>query len=264
MSGIPKPRPLRLPPRRPEAAQARPVSTGLLYLRGVLFAILFNLTLLIQGLMGLPLLLLPIRVAEPYAQSWLSLQFWLLRVICRLDFRVIGAENIPEQVVIFASKHQSAWETFVFLYLARNPAYILKKELFWLPIYGWWGMKLGMIGVDRAGHASALRRLLGDSRSALESGRHLVIFPQGTRTAAGSGKPYQPGIYAIYRDSQVPVVPVALDSGRFWPKRSLLRYPGCITLSFLPVIPPGLSRAEFMLRLEQAIETESLRLSAPG
>ena len=265
MATYPKPLPLRLPPpgREGETLPSRAgwVGTGLLYLRGVVFAVLFNLSLLVQGLVGVPLLLFPIGVVRSYALSWLWLQFWLLRVICRLEFRVLGAENIPEQVVIFASKHQSAWETFVFLYLAKNPAYILKKELFWVPFYGWWGIKMRMIGVDRGGHASALRKLLSDARMALESGRHLVIFPQGTRTPAGSGKPYQPGIYAIYRDSQVPVVPVALDSGDYWPKRSLLRYPGTITLSFLPPIAPGLGRAEFMNRLEQAIEAESLRLS---
>ena len=231
-----------------------------IWLKSLLFLVFFNLTMVVLGIVSLPFLLLPISIGRPYALSWLRMQFWALRWFCGLNFRVTGLENIPNQPVILASKHESAWDTFVFLYLAINPVYVLKKELFLVPFYGWWGRKMGMIGVDRGGHSAALRKLLSESKAALQSGRHLVIFPQGTRTMAGSGKPYQSGVYAIYRDSQVPVVPVALNSGVYWPKRSIKRYPGTIALSFLPAIPPGLSRAEFMERLEQQIESESLRL----
>ncbi|MDI9408275.1 MAG: lysophospholipid acyltransferase family protein [Candidatus Pacebacteria bacterium] len=231
-----------------------------LWLRSGLFFLAFNLTLLVQGILSLPLLPLPLAIVRPFVLSWIAMQFWFLRHICGLGFRLEGLDNIPNQPVILASKHESAWDTFVFLHLASDPAYVLKQELFHVPFYGWWGRKMGMIGVDRGGHSAALRKLLSESKSALESGRHLVIFPQGTRTMAGSGKPYQAGVYAIYRDSRVAVVPVALNSGLFWPKRSLKRFPGTITLSFLPAIPPGLGRAEFMARLEQQLEGESLRL----
>jgi 1-acyl-sn-glycerol-3-phosphate acyltransferase len=230
------------------------------FLRSTAFNACFYLWLLIGGGLGLPLLALPRRLSAPYSRLWVRVTLWLLKIIAGLSHQVRGPA--PSGPVILAPKHESAWDTFIFLILCDNPAYVLKQELFDLPFYGWFSRKLGMIGVDRAGGASALRGMLLETRAALAQGRPIVIFPQGTRTQAGSGKPYQPGIYAVYRDSGVPVVPVALNSGCFWAKKAYLKRAGAITLEYLPPIPPGLDRKSFMERLENEIETASARLEA--
>ena len=148
----------------------------------------------------------------------------------------------------------------IFPLILDHPAIILKKELHLIPFYGWYAKKYGTIGIDRSGGAAALRSMLREARSAIENGRSIVVFPEGTRTEPGEVKTYQSGIAALYNDLGVPVVPVALNSGLLWSRRSILRKPGTITLRFLPAIPPGVKRANFMERLESDIETAQAEL----
>jgi 1-acyl-sn-glycerol-3-phosphate acyltransferase len=131
----------------------------------------------------------------------------------------------------------------------------MKRELFWLPFFGWYTKKYGAIGIDRGAGGAAIRQLMKDARKSVAAGRPIIIFPEGTRTPPGKIGDYQSGIAALYGDLKIPVVPIALNSGMYWPRRKLIRRPGVITLRFLSPIPPGLPRKEFMERLESEIET---------
>lgn len=186
----------------------------------------------------------------------------LLRAICNIHIRIEGTEHIPAGPVMVAAKHQSLWDTAIVLRLFRGPAIVMKQELLRIPIYGALCRAQGMIAVDRDGGAKALKQMLKDARAAAADGRKILIFPQGTRTLPGESAPYQPGVVALYRDLKLPVVPVALNSGFFWPKRGVLRKPGTIVLRFLPAIPAGLDRDTFMTELETRIESANAALEA--
>ena len=187
---------------------------------------------------------------------------WLLRHVAGIDCVIEGRENIPAGPAMIAAKHQSLWDTAIVLREFRGPAVVMKQELLAIPIYGALCRAQGMIAVDREGGAKALKQMLTDARAAAAAGRKLVIFPQGTRTLPGAQVPYQPGIVALYRDLKIPVVPVVLNSGFFWPKHGWRRRPGRIRLRYLPAIPPGLNRDDFMRELENRIETAQAQLEA--
>jgi 1-acyl-sn-glycerol-3-phosphate acyltransferase len=207
--------------------------------------------------------LLPWRPAvELGVRVWAMGTLAMLRAICRLDHRVVGRENLSDRPVVIAAKHQSAWDTIVFLALLDRPAYVLKKELMQIPFYGWYTRRAGMISVDREAGGSALKQLMRQAEKTLGCGRSIVIFPQGTRVAPDADAPYQPGVVALYRHLNVPVVPVALNSGLFWRRRAFVRRPGTITLEFLPAIVPGLPKGEFAAVLRDRIEAASRRLIA--
>ena len=202
------------------------------------------------------------KISGAFGRAWTRGNFALLRLLCRVDHRVRGLENLPDTPCIVASKHQSAWDTMVFAILLDNPSYVLKRELLRIPFFGWAIAKGGMVPVDRAGGAKALKRMVAIARRRLAEGRPVVIFPQGTRVAPGGDRPYLPGVAALYQALGVPVVPVGLNSGLFWGRRSFVKKPGQILLEFSPPIPPGLPRREFMRRLEGEIESTSNRLIA--
>ena len=235
----------------------------MIFVRSLAFQIAFYLLAAFLAIIALPSLILPFWAISLLSQCWSRGIFFLLRVFNGLTYRIEGTENVPSQPVIFASKHQSAWDTIIFPLIIDTPAIILKKELHLIPFYGWYAKKYGTIGIDRSGGASALRAMLRDARSAIENGRSIVVFPEGTRTEPGEVKTYQSGVAALYKDLGVPVVPVALNSGLLWSRRSMLRKPGIITLRFLPAIPPGVKRADFMARLESDIETAQKELVGP-
>jgi 1-acyl-sn-glycerol-3-phosphate acyltransferase len=234
----------------------------MLVLRSLAFNVLFGVWLFGLGVPALPLLVLPRRWARVIVGLWARGVMALLRGVVGLDYAVRGCAHLPAGAVIVASKHQSAWDTIIFLVLLANPAYVLKRELFKIPLYGWFTWKLGMIGIDRAAGTAALRRLVARVRPAIAAARPVVIFPQGTRTAPGARRPYLPGIYALYAETGAPVVPVALNSGRFWGRRSFIKRPGRIVLEFLPALPPGLDRRRFMAELEARIEGATAALEA--
>lgn len=185
---------------------------------------------------------------------------WLLRHVAGITCVIEGRENVPAGPAMIAAKHQSLWDTAIVLREFHGPAVVMKQELLAIPIYGALCRAQGMISVDRAGGAKALKQMLADARAAAAAGRKLVIFPQGTRTLPGEHAPYQPGIVALYRDLKIPVVPVVLNSGFFWPKHGWRRQPGTIVLRYLPAIPPGLNRDDFMRELETRIETAQATL----
>jgi 1-acyl-sn-glycerol-3-phosphate acyltransferase len=232
-------------------------------LRSVAFNVAFWVLTAILAVVYLPLLAFRPYATIAGANSWIRGVLWLLRVIAGLDYRVVGAANRPPGAALIASKHQSAWETLAFVAILHDPVFILKKELLSVPFFGWYARRAGMIGIDRKGGAKALKRMMADARAAIAAGRPLVIFPEGTRTAPGAAPRYQTGIAALYQMLDVPVVPVALNSGLFWGRREFVKRPGTITVDILPPIAPGLPRDAFMRRLQDAIEEASRKLAEP-
>jgi len=195
--------------------------------------------------------------------GWARFLKFLSRWVAGIDVRFIGLENVPDGPVVLASKHQSAWDTAVFLTIWPVACYVMKKELWAIPFWGWYARHCRSIPVDRAGGASALKSMLRTAKARLAEGRHLIVFPEGTRVRPDESRKYHPGIAAIYQAVDAPVVPVALNSGLFWGRRSNGRkYPGVITVEFLPAIEPGLDRKVFMERLKSDIDGATARLEA--
>lgn len=212
-----------------------------------------------------PALLLPRRVMFKVATGWARSALFLMRVTAGLRHEVIGMENIPSGGMMVAAKHQSFWETFVLVAMFPEPVFILKRELTWIPFFGWCLMKMRMIPVDRGGRARALAQVTRRARIELgENGRQLLIFPEGTRRAAGAPPDYKFGVAHLYADLGVPCLPVALNSGLYWPRRKFLRLPGTIRMEILPPIAPGMRKAQFQALLQDTIETASDRLLAQG
>jgi len=216
----------------------------------------------ILGIICLPVLLMPYRWNVALVSWWCGLILGAFGRIIGVKTIIKGRENLPEGHYFLALKHQSMWETLAVNHMFDNPAIVMKQELMWIPLFGWWTWKLRMISIDRGAHAAALRKMLNEAKRECESGRKIVIFPQGTRTPPGVKNPYKPGVAAIYNALGVPVVPVAVTSGLCWPKKGYSYKPGTITIEFLPPIEAGLNRREFMSELETRIETATDRLLA--
>jgi 1-acyl-sn-glycerol-3-phosphate acyltransferase len=230
-------------------------------LRSILFDLSFYLATTVIALFSLPLLMLPAPYAHGVLRLWARSTTTLHRLILGLHYEVKG--DVPQGACIIACKHQSAWETVVFFDVLHQPSIILKQELSWIPVVNLYMFRLGFVILNRKAGARSMKLLLEQARRMREEGRPLIIFPEGTRTMPGQTGHYQPGIAALYKDLNIPVVPVALNSGLFWGRRSLIKRPGLITLSFLPPIQPGLSRQAFMEELSSRIEGESQRLYTP-
>jgi 1-acyl-sn-glycerol-3-phosphate acyltransferase len=226
-------------------------------LRSALFNVAFFGLTAVTVVLALPLLALPRAAIRETARLWARMVLGLLRAICGVRVELRGMERIPEGGAVLAAKHQSAFDTIVWLALLPDAAYVLKRELLAIPVYGWHARKLGMIPVDRAGGGAALRAMLRRAVAAVQAGRQVVIFPEGTRSAPGERVPYQPGVVAIAAATAAPVLPVATDSGRVWGRRAFTKRRGVIRISVLPPLPPGLTRGALMAALEAAIETET-------
>lgn len=229
-------------------------------LRSFLFNIVFYLNLVLFLVVGSPLLLGPRRWAMVALQLWAKTSVWLLEAICGTGMEVRGLQHMPKGPLLVAGKHQSFWETFAILPLLDDPCMVLKRELTFIPLFGWFGLKFGMIAVERDAGPQALRKMIKRARQEIAAGRQIVIMPEGTRRAPGDPPDYKPGAAALYGALDVPCVPFGLNAGVYWPRRKFLRKPGTIILEFCPAIPPGLPRAEFQKRLEAAIESSSNRL----
>lgn len=232
--------------------------------RSALFHILFFLNLLAYMVAALPTFLLPHRFLMQLAKSWARTSVWLLGVACGIRAEFTGLDKIPRGACIVAAKHQSTFETFALLPLFADPTFILKRELMWIPIFGWYTWKGGMIPVDRAARARALSAMTGRARRAFGQGRQIIIFPEGTRRPPGAEPRYRSGVAHLYAETGAVCVPVALNSGLFWPRRRLRKRPGTIRIQILDPIQPGLDKEAFMSRLQGAIEEAGARLIAEG
>jgi len=194
------------------------------------------------------------------ARIWARSSIWLLRVVCHIKVEFRGVEKIPQGPLIVASKHQSMWETFALLQFFDQPLFILKRELKWIPFFGWYLIKSDMIGVDRSAGGRSLLKMARHAGEQVRRGRQLIIFPEGTRTPVGAPPHYKTGVAQVYVDCGVVCLPVALNSGLFWPRRTFMRYPGTLVVEFLDPLPPGLSRREFIARISSVIEDATGRL----
>ena len=236
-------------------------------LRALAFNLAFWLDTAIIGILGLPFLLTPRRTAMDFGRFWAQTILALLKLIVGLDGEIRGRGNIPPGGCLIAMKHQSMWDTLILPLLLGDPAVVIKRELKWLPIYGWYANRAGSIFIDRKGGAAALRGMVAEAKEAIAAGRPVVIFPQGTRTAPElpvDEAPYQPGIAALYRELGVPLVPAAVNSGLYWGRRAFIKRPGRIILEFLEPIPPGRPRREVMAELETRIEAATAALEHEG
>lgn len=232
--------------------------------RSLVFNVLFYVNLILFLVLGSWFLLMPRKAAIAALKVWARSSLWLLRVVCHIRMEVRGAEHIQQGAALVAGKHHSFWETFAILPLLDDPCMVLKRELTFIPLFGWFALKFRMIPVERSAGPQALRDMVKRAKREAAEGRQIVIMPEGTRKGPDDAPDYKPGAAALYGMLKVPCVPFGLNAGLYWPRRKFLRRPGTIILEFCPPLPPGLPRDEFQRRLEQAIETSTRALVAEG
>ena len=229
-------------------------------LRSIIFNVIFYINLILFLVLGSWLLLARRIWAIRALQAWAKSSLWWLKIICAINIEVRGHEHILAGPCLVAGKHQSLWETFAVLPLFDDPCMVLKRELTFIPFFGWFCLKFKMIAVERSAGSAALRKLVARGKEEVARGRAIIIMPEGTRRGVDDAPDYKPGAAALYNALGVPCVPFGLNSGLFWPRRKFLRNPGTIVVEFMPVIPAGLPRKEFQQRLQTAIETNSTKL----
>jgi 1-acyl-sn-glycerol-3-phosphate acyltransferase len=232
----------------------------MIFFRSLIFNICFFLWAMLASALFAPLFLISPHAARKSGRPWALGALFLAKHICGITYEIRGREHMLAAPAIYASKHQSAWDTVIFLTLLHHPAYVLKRELLRIPLWGWYLWRMQMIAIDRSAGASAMKHMLKQAKAALAAHRPIVIYPEGTRTRPGATPHYHPGTTALYGFLNVPVVPVALNSGYFWGKDAFLKRPGKIILEFLPAIAPGMAKPEFAATLEKTIETASSAL----
>jgi 1-acyl-sn-glycerol-3-phosphate acyltransferase len=231
-----------------------------IFLRSLVYNVLFYVALVLWIIVAIPTFLMPRSALMTIARCWARSSIWLLRVICKTKVEYRGVEKIPKGPLIVASKHQSMWETFGLLQFFDQPLYIVKRELEWIPLFGWYLIKSNMIGVNRRAGGRSLLEMARRAGAEVRRGRQLIIFPEGTRTAVDAPPRYKAGVAQIYVNCSVTCLPVALNSGLFWPRRTFMRYPGTLMVEFLDPLPPGLKRDEFLSRVSASIEDATGRL----
>jgi 1-acyl-sn-glycerol-3-phosphate acyltransferase len=231
-------------------------------LRSLTFQIAFYVWTVMLVIASVPLLAMSRRMMQAGTRFWLRGPLVLATMICGIRYRVEGSQWLPAGAAVIAAKHQSAWDTMIFHQLLDDPVFAVKRELFAIPLVGGYMRKAGCIRIDRSSPVRAMRTMIAGATQALAEGRQVVVFPEGTRVAPGARQPYHAGIKGLYGHGEVPVIPVALNSGVFWGRRSFLKYPGMITVQILPPMPAGLDRDSFLHALKERIETASERLCA--
>ena len=235
---------------------------AVIFLRSLVFNILFYVVFLFWALVALPAFLMPRGATLKIAGWWANTNIFLMRAICGIKVEFRGVEKIPKGPLIVASKHQSMWETISLLRFFEAPFFVVKRELKFIPLFGLFIIKTRMVAIDRSKGGRALLAVMRRAAEEVRHGRQFVIFPEGTRRPVGAPPHYKAGVSLIYSECGVPCLPVALNSGLFWPRRTFLRYPGTLVLEFLDPVPPGLPRDVFLQRIENVIEDATNRLVA--
>jgi 1-acyl-sn-glycerol-3-phosphate acyltransferase len=228
--------------------------------RSALFNALFYALMIVMMIACAPAMLFGRRAALACVTLFSRAAMALHRVVTGIRHEVRGFDTIPRAGAIVAMKHQSTWETLALFPYIPEPVFVLKKELMAIPVFGWWCRVAGMIPVDRSGGVSALNAMTRMARDAVAAGRQVVIFPEGTRRDAGAPPDYKLGIAHLYKDLGVPMIPVALNSGLFWPRRSMVHARGTIVAEALPAIPPALDARQAFRRMRDEIEAACDRL----
>jgi 1-acyl-sn-glycerol-3-phosphate acyltransferase len=227
--------------------------------RSLIYVALFYLWTALVAVLATPALLGPPRWTLAMFNLWSRVVVGLLP-ICGIRVEVRGREHMPRGPALVAPKHQCMLDVFAQFSVLPSSCFVMKKELMWIPWFGWYALKVKSIVVDREAGASAMRKLIREAVAVFAEDRQVVIFPEGHRQPPGAAPDYKPGIAALYREIDVPVHPVATNSGVHWPAHGFIRNPGTIVFEYLEPIPPGLKRAEFMRLLEQRIEAASKAL----
>jgi 1-acyl-sn-glycerol-3-phosphate acyltransferase len=227
--------------------------------RSLIYVLLFYLWTALIAIVCTPILLGPTRWTLAMFDLWSRVVVGML-VVCGVRVEVRGREHMPRGPALIAPKHQCMLDVFAQFGVLPSSCFVMKKELMWIPWFGWYALKVKSIIVDREAGASALRKLVREATAVFADNRQVVIFPEGHRMEPGAAPDYKPGIAALYREIDVPVHPVATNSGVHWPAHGFIRHPGTIVFEYLEPIPPGLKRAEFMRTLQERIETASDRL----
>ncbi|MGG7516883.1 lysophospholipid acyltransferase family protein [Allorhizobium undicola] len=230
----------------------------MLALRSQIFNVIFYANLIMRMVLLSPFyFILPRKTAYRIPKAWASSSHWLMKTIVGTTFEIEGLENLPQGGYILAPKHQSFWDTYALLPWLNDPVYILKRELMWIPLFGWYAAKQRMIPVNRGARGKAMVKVMQRTSQEMAKGRQLVIYPEGTRRPPGAEPVYKYGIARLYRDLGIPVVPVAVHAGLFWPRRSTMRYPGHYKIRILPPIAPGMEPDRFFEKLTTELEAAS-------
>ena len=232
----------------------------MLALRSLVFNIAFYAALIVLMIAGSPAFLMTRFAVFALARAWGRISLWLLDKICGLKVEFRGLENIPQGGFVIAPKHQSIWETFALLPYFPDFSFVLKRELAWIPLFGWYVRKGEQIAIDRSKGASSLAQVTQRTRELVAEGRQVFLFPEGTRLPPGARPQYKFGVAHVCCQTGARCLPVALNSGLFWPRRSFLRRPGVIVVEFLPVIEPGHDKQAFLNILRDQLEAATGRL----
>jgi 1-acyl-sn-glycerol-3-phosphate acyltransferase len=235
----------------------------MLVLRSLIFSILFYGFFAVSAVAAAGISLISPKSLPPFARFWSHAWLAMYRAVCRVNYEVRGKENIPHGACLLAVKHQSVWDTCALFAIFDRPVFVLKRELMFIPFFGWALARLGCIPIKRGTGKSALDNMVRGTRVALAQNKQVVIFPEGTRTMIGQAPNYKTGISHLYTALEVTCVPVALNSGALWPRRKFLRPPGTIVVEVLSPIPPGIGRKEMFDLVVEQIEDASVRLSSP-
>ncbi len=230
-------------------------------LRTILFNLLFYPGSILYAIVMLPCLI-TVRSTHWGIRQWVYLSLALMRFTLGLEYRVRLEAKFPQEPAIYASKHQSAWETIALWVLVPNPLFIMKKELYWLPVIGWWIWRVGNIGIKRGGGSATVKTMIKQAKQKVAEGYNIIIFPEGTRTELDATKPYKAGISILARALKIPIVPIALNSGAFWPRNAFAKKSGVIDVVFLPAISAADVQDDLLPQLQNAIETQSTALLA--
>jgi 1-acyl-sn-glycerol-3-phosphate acyltransferase len=234
----------------------------MILVRSIVFNLLFYSYLALLVIFGLPCLFLGRHAVQGLGRTWGRGALWLLDKVCGIKVEFRGLDQPISGPFLIAAKHQSTLETFALTLAVTDFGVILKRELTWIPLFGWYLKRAGMIAVDRRRRSTALTQAAEGARRCLADGRQVVIFPEGTRRPVGAPPLYKSGVALIYSVGGTACIPVATNTGLFWPRRSFLRPPGTVVIEFLPPIPPGLDRKTFLALLQGRIETASDALVA--
>lgn len=236
----------------------------MIFIRSLIFNLIFYPYTMLWCIILVPTLIMPRIVLLKLIEFYLATVYWIEVVVIGLNFDIRGVEYVPEKgPYLVAAKHQSAYETMKMFRLFKDPSIILKKELMRIPLWGWHAWKLDFIAIDRKDRERAMNSIIEGARRMKEQQRPVIIFPQGTRVrveASAKDKPYKGGIVKMYEATNIPIVPLAMNSGLFWPRNSFIKRPGTVVFEFLPPIEPGLPDKKVMKALEERIEETSIRL----
>ena len=227
-------------------------------MRSILYGVWYYGVTVVLAILYIPLLALPRSAIRAGIRLWARMLIWGMRVIGGVRLEVRGLERLPKGVpVLLAAKHQSMFDIVPAFAYMPDALFVMKKELMRIPVFGWHNRKHGSIVVDRQGHVQAMRKMIADARDRFREPRQLLIFPEGTRRPLGAAPDYKPGVAGLYRDLDVPCVPVATNTGAHVSSAGIAKSPGVVVYEVLEPIPAGLKRADFMRILQERIETAS-------